>query len=344
MANAPAERLACLIVARNLGDAAIQSGFLRALSDRGYAQEYLVWTRPQVASLFEDIPRCEIVCSQFPVGTSKQFGGLALLQLFWAALRIRRRKPSVTLDLIGDIRERIFARLAGTPRHLHIGWAVDHPFARLIRNPLGRGRPLVSIPKAIPNVYSAYNRMLAAVLAVDVGSAPFPHRERILPILSGGITHVGLHPFASQECKLWPTENWQQLVRGLLDKGANVTAFAAPSERELLERMFHQFGERITLVSGNISNFSLHVSGLDILVGLDSFAIHIARLQGIRSVTINAGNPPDLWAVPNGRMLASSGGCQNYPCSNIPMCKGSEHQYICVKSITVRQVFDAIYN
>src|ERR1700733_8453730 len=68
------ERLACLIVAHNLGDAVIQSRFLALLAAAGYARNYLVWTRPQVAFLFEDVPDCRIVCSQFPIGTDKQFG------------------------------------------------------------------------------------------------------------------------------------------------------------------------------------------------------------------------------------------------------------------------------
>ena len=126
----PAQRLACLIVGRNLGDAAIQSCFLKALAARGYAREYLVWTRPQVAFLFRDIADCEVVCSQFPVGTTKQFGRLEVGRFLRAAWKIRCRRPSVTLDLIGDFRERFFARLAGSPQHLHIGWAAGHPFAR----------------------------------------------------------------------------------------------------------------------------------------------------------------------------------------------------------------------
>src|SRR3569833_422985 len=76
-----AEPLACLICARNLGDAAIQSGFLRQLAARGYAQRYLVWTRPQIAFLFEQIPACEVVGSQFPVGFFLLFGLLVALQM-----------------------------------------------------------------------------------------------------------------------------------------------------------------------------------------------------------------------------------------------------------------------
>jgi heptosyltransferase-3 len=338
----PTERLACLIVAHNLGDAVIQSSFLKSLAASRYAASYLVWTRPQVAFLFEDIADCELICSQFPVGTSKQFGGLAAVRFLQAAWQVRRRRPSVTLDLIGDARDRFFARLAGSPRHVHIGWAADHPFARLIRNPFGRGRPVVTVPTDTPNVYAAHQLILEALVPaikstdlrpVDVCRSSPPKKP----------SRIGLHPFASQKCKLWPDENWRRLVSELLlDQNIEITAFGSPSERGALEALFGKFGRRVTLVTSSISNFAHQTAELDVMVGLDSFAVHMAQRQGVRSVTINAGNPVNLWAPPSGITLANSGGCAAYPCFNIPKCEGSDQQYACVKSVTVLQVLDAI--
>ncbi len=337
-----AEPLACLVVARNLGDAVIHSIFLKALSARGYASRYLVWTRPQMAFLFEDIADCEIICSQFPVGTNKQFGGLAVVRFLRAAWQVRRRRPSVTLDLIGDMRDRFFAHLAGSPRHLHIGWAMGHPFTRVIRNPFGRGRPVITVPTDIPNVYAAHELILEALVPtlkpadlrpLQIGASP-PMKQP---------SRIGLHPFASQKCKLWPDDNWRRLVSELLlDQNVEITAFGSPSERGGLEALFGEFGQRVTLITGSISNFAHQTSKLDVMVGLDSFSVHMAQRQGVRSVTINAGNQPNLWAPPGGVTLASSGGCAAYPCFNIPTCEGSDKQYACVKSITVLEVLDAI--
>jgi heptosyltransferase-3 len=338
----PTETLACLIVAHNLGDAVIQSSFLKSLAASGYASGYLVWTRPQVAFLFEDVADCELICSQFPVGTSKQFGGLAAVRFLQAAWQVRRRRPSVTLDLIGDVRDRFFARLAGSPRHLHIGWAAGHPFARLIRNPFGLGRPVVTVPASIPNVYDAHRQLLEALAPAvkpgDLRSFQVPASSPTKRAL-----RVGLHPFASQNCKLWPDENWRRLVGELLlDQNVEITAFGAPGERRALEMLFGEFGQRVVLATGSMANFAHRTSELDVMVGLDSFAVHMAQKQGVRSVTINAGNPANLWAPPGGVTLASSGGCVAYPCFNVPKCEGSDHQYACVKSITVLQVLDAI--
>jgi heptosyltransferase-3 len=330
------ERLACLIVARNLGDVVIQSGFMRELAARGYAEEYLVWTRPQVAFLFQDIPRCELVCSQFPLGTTKQFGAAAALQLLQAARAIRRRRPSVTLDLIGDVRERWLARLSGSRRHLHIGWAADHPFSRLIRNPWGSGRPLVTVPASHVSVYAGYQLMLQA-LAPGTAEPKVAARRPV--------RHVGLHPFASQACKLWPSSNWRELAGELIRRGVKVSVFGAPAEHTAVLTLLGDMASsrEVTVVCETLKNFVRYTAELDVMVGLDSFAVHVAGLHGIRSVTINGGNPPGLWAVTGtGVTLGSSGGCPRYPCFNVPRCSGSDREYVCVKSITVGQVLEAI--
>ena len=337
------ELRACLIVAHNLGDAVIQSVFLQQLVARDYAKEYLVWTRPQVAFLFESIPHCDVICSQFPVGTSKQMDGWALLAFICAALRVRNKRPSVTIDLIGDIRDRLFARMVGTPRHLHIGWAVGHPFRQLIRNPFGDGAPFVRVPAEVRNVYAAHDVMLRK-LAPQVQPTAQLSRSTSHAIELTSPIRVGLHPFASQICKLWPSQNWQALTESLLASNAEVTAFGAPDDLIRLQDLFGQFKGRVRLVTDDLPHFSDHVSTLNVMVGLDSFSVHMAYRQGVRTVMISAGNPPDLWSPPLCTTIASSGGCTSYPCYNVPKCKGTDGEYACIKAVTPRQVFDAVHN
>ena len=336
------ETLACLIVSRNLGDAVIQSGFLKSLVERQYAERYVVWTRPQMAFLFRDMPQCEVVCSQFPVGTRKDFSPREAIRFFRTARRIRRCAPTVSIDLIGDFRERIFARLAGSRRHVHIGWARGHPFSRIIRNPFGTGSPTITIPAHTINIYSAYQLILNALAP---GAAQSSAAERAGTAHSGVARRprIGLHPFASQECKLWPAENWGQLIGQLLDEEAEIWAFGAPSDRQALVRLLGGAAGRVRLVVEDIESFSKELGSVDVLVGLDSFAIHLAWREGVRSVMINAGNPPGFWSGPSlGSVLANSGGCSHYPCFNAPRCKGSRGEYACVKAISVAQVLESV--
>ncbi len=333
--------LVCLIAGRNLGDIVVLSGFLNRLVARNYAKRYLVWTRPELAFLFADIPDCEVICSQFPVGTTKQFDLGAAWVFFKTALAIRTRRPSMTLDLVGDVRERIFARLVGSRRHVHIGWERDHPHSPLIRNPFGPGKPLISVPASAPSVYAAYQRLLD-LLAPENGSGDFNLSGASGRVISGGALRVGIHPFASQPSKLWPIANWQFVVRELLSGGAELTAFCAPTEIERLRSVLAEFGPRVAIFTGSITEFAKAITSLDVVVGLDSFAVHMAHRQGVRSITINAGTPVELWAIPGGRTLGGAGGCAHYPCYNIAPCRGTTYEHACVKSVSPEQVLDAI--
>jgi heptosyltransferase-3 len=338
------ERLACLIVARYLGDAVIQGNFLRRLVERGYAQRYIVWTRPQMAFFFEGITGCVVVCSQFPIATIKQFRMRATLDFLRAAREIRGQHPSVSIDLIGDVRERAFAKLAGSRRHIHIGWAFDHPFNRLIRNPFGRGKPAVIVPTATLNIYDAYYLMLEHLIP----SAPRNPSRSIVSaknrLRQNGKNRprIGLHPLASQRSKLWPFERWAILASEFLRMGVDVAVFGAPGERAQLESIFAQVVNQISIVTETLQGMARAVEAIDVAVGLDSFFVHHAASVGTRSIVLMGGNHPAIWAPPNADVLSGSGGCIYYPCYNKPKCLGSKTEFACIKSISVETVLAAV--
>ncbi|HEX7639391.1 MAG TPA: hypothetical protein VF457_13425, partial [Burkholderiaceae bacterium] len=155
----------CLIAARNLGDITITGHYFRQLVASGRWRRYVVWTRPSMAFLFEGIEDCRVVTSHFPVGTGRSFGWADLGGMLRAAREIRRFGPVETVDMVGDVRERFFGRLAGSVRHLYIGWAEGHPYGRIIRNPLGPGRPLAVVPAEMKNIYAAHQFFVDALLS-----------------------------------------------------------------------------------------------------------------------------------------------------------------------------------
>jgi heptosyltransferase-3 len=327
------EPLACLIAGRNLGDIVMWSGLLRELSAAGYARRYVVWTRPKMACLFEDVADCDIVCSSFPVGTGHRFGSREIIGMLRAAAELRWRKPSVVIDFVGDFRERLLARLIGG-RHRHIGWEAGHRYNHMIRNPIGAGHPFITVPARVPNIYDGYRLMLEALIGRPLPAGPPAQRRPI--------HRIGLHPFASQPSKLWPAEHWQLLARELLGRGFELWAFSSPEEHPALARVLAGLTDQIVLRSTDIHQYCLDVSQLDLVIGLDSLCMHTAHRFGVPSLTINAGNPPDLYAVPSGQTLAASGGCRHYPCFNIAPCRGSAYENACVKAILPQRVLDAV--
>ncbi|MGC3964392.1 MAG: glycosyltransferase family 9 protein [Rhodocyclaceae bacterium] len=239
--------------------------------------------------------------------------------------------------MIGDFRERIFARLIGSKDHRHIGWAPGHPFASIIRNPLGPGRPICVVPTEAANVYRAYQQYVDALtggprhVAATAQMASIKHAS-----------HIGLHPFASQACKQWPDESWQSLAAELQSRGVRLTAYGAPTERERLELIFGGLAQPIEFVTRPVVEFAQHVASLDLLVGLDSFSVHVAERAGVPSIMLNAANHPSLWVPPGGRSVSSSGGCSHYPCLNSPKCEGRALEYACIRSLKTEQVLSVL--
>jgi heptosyltransferase-3 len=329
----PAQRLACLIASRNLGDIVMAGGLLRQLAAAHYALGYLVWTRPEMACLFEDLPDCEVICSAFPVGTGRRFGARDLARMLAAAAQIRARSPSVVIDFIGDFRERALARLIGG-RHLQIGWGPGHRQHHLIRNPFGPGHPLVTVPASVPGVYAGHQRMLEAL----TGTAADPAAAADAP--RAPIRRIGLHPFASQPSKLWPQQSWRELAQGLDGAGLELWAFSSPQEAAALRGIF--LGLPVLLRCTDIRQYCRDVQQLDLVIGLDSLSVHMAHRFGVRSIMINSGNPPELYAVPGGLTLAATGGCPHHPCYNTAPCRGGAHEYACVRAVTPQQVLAAV--
>ena len=330
----------CLISARNLGDAVLHSSVLLELSKRNRSMRFIVWTRPQSVFLFNKIPNCEIITSPFPLGTGLKFNIADWFKLLKSAIKLRNKKPQFTLDLIGDFRERILALLIGSKNHIHIGWSNNHHFHRLIRNPFGIGHPLINIDSSCINIYHAYSRFIDEI-------APFNRKNFLLSKNLNSRTSssrkIGIHPFASQECKLWDPNSWRQLIRKLRENYFSVIAFSSPAERDSLIEILGNESGNVTICSGTLNEFEYECDNIDLLIGLDSFSVHMAQRQGVSTIVLNAGNPSELWCPPDGVGLGNGGGCKYYPCFNVPKCN-YPFLYTCIKSISVDDVLTAVFN
>ena len=333
-------KILCLIAAKNLGDITITSTYFRQLVEAGFADRYVVWTRPAMAFLFESMPGVRVVTSSFPVGTNRRFGWRELLGMLRAAREIRRLGPVETLDMVGDFRDRLWARLAGSRRLHYIGWGDGHPYGRIIRNPLGVGRPSVVVPAEVPNIYASCQRLVDGLLA---GRSAVPRAASAMRPIRTTAIRVGLHPFASQACKHWPDERWSSLAGRLLEAGIEVSAFGAPDQREALGAIFAAHGQRVRMVTTGIPEFAREIAALDLVVGLDSFSVHMAEHMGTGSVLLLGPNDPSLFSPPHATVLSDSGGCAAWPCFNVPSCEGGPREHACIRAIGVDRVADAVF-
>lgn len=334
----------CLISARNLGDAVLHADFLKQLQRTGRADRWIVWTFAGARFLFDDLPHTQIVCSDFPIGaTGRQFfkGGW---RSFLAAVRlIRRERPDETLDVVGDFRERLALRLLGAPINHSPEWETGHPFRHHNRMPAFRpGRPM-SVPADELSLYAAQARMLQALVPPTGIAATESGGTRVEPS-AGSALRVGLHPSASAPFKLWPQARWTALVDLLSQRfpGSSFTLFGAPSERPVLQALANTLHAPHEVFTASLREFKDRLSTIDLLIGLDSFSVHLAHSQGVPSIVLVGANDPRIFTPPSGVAATHPGRCRFQPCGGRPRCEGTDFQYSCMIDITPEDALRAI--
>ena len=330
------------VVAHNLGDAVITSSFLKRMIEAVPHAKWDVWCRPDVAFLFQRLSdRVEVTVNRFPVGTNKQLTVRAFLALIASIFRFRRRSFSLSFDLLGDFRDVALGRLAGGQVHISPVWETDHPLAQITRPSPSRWiHHPVAISSTTPSIYAAYETICAEITGKLGG------RLRSLEVAAtsqrGTKPCVGFHPFASQECKLWPSEYWRALAGGLQERGWEVQAFSAPSERGRLAEVFGGSLPDGALISESLPRFVERVAELNLLIGLDSFSVHVAHMVGVRSIMLNGANDPRVWAPASCEVITEPVGCGNQPCLNKPSCVGTAYQYSCMVAISPARVISTV--
>jgi len=340
-------RTVCFLSARNLGDAVIHADFLKALVASRYASRYIIWTFPQAAFLFEGIKQCDVVCSDFPMGATIQSFIRGGFRSFWAAVRrIRSEHPTETLELVSDIRERLVCRLLGAGRNLFPAWEVGHPFRSYSRMGRFQQAALVTIPKTVTSLYAAYDMVLSVL--IGSGHAPFSPKINwpLLSICAPSEWHgqLGIHPFASVPFKLWPEHHWLSFLNALRVTYPNtrVVLFGSPADRGNLESLARRAGGGIEIFAASLGEFKARLLGVDLLIGLDSFSVHLAQSQGVPALILVGPSDPRLFNPPGAKSIACLGSCIHQPCGGRPKCIGTSFQYACMSSITPTQVLEEI--
>jgi heptosyltransferase-3 len=266
---------------------------------------------------------------------------------FGSAVRwIRTQHPSETLELVSDVRERWACRLVNAPRNLWPYWQPGHPFRRHIRMGRVKRSGLVTIPAAVSNLYAAYELVLTAL--VGPGHRPFSPAPA-WPALRGSVPgrgrlRIGIHPFASAPCKLWPRQHWVVLLESLRSQfpDASVVLFGSPADRGELDALAGAAHGPPEIFTASLREFKLRLRDLDLLIGLDSVAVHLAHSQGVPAIVLVGPNDPRLFTPPGARAATHTGGCVHQPCGGKPRCIGTGFQYVCMNSISPGQVLERI--
>jgi len=340
------KRTVCFLSARNLGDAVIHADFVRALARYDYADKYVVWTFKAASFAFADIPNCELVFSDFPMGATRNaFFKSAGLGFLSAVRYIRSLHPDETIELISDVRERFAAKLLGAGLNRSLDWAEGHPFRRHSRMTRHHVRNWATIQVSTDNLYAAFASGLQALVAEpNAQFSPGIDWPSLAIVAAQGGT-IGIHPSASVPHKLWPDASWAELMVAIQTAypGIRFVLFGATSERGALESISARVQALpVEIVTGSLKDFKQRLGAVDVLIGLDSFSVHLAQSLQVPSVVLVGANNPRLFAPPGGKIVMNRGSCVYQPCNGKPQCQGTDFEYVCMRSIGPGQVLQRL--
>jgi heptosyltransferase-3 len=334
------------ITARNFGDALLARRLIDAVAASFPEDQIEVLTRPQFQEFFTGRPGvCAVHTAMFPMGTVKEFGAGAALRLLCLCLRLRQRHYDWAVNTTGDLRETFLAWLVGPRLNAAPVWAVSHPLCSVFRS---RGanffiNRVLPIPGTMLSIYAAHDEMArqmgCSTSVIKRLSEARPERGDFQQNL------IGLHPFATQEFKLWNWSSWIVLMEQLLAGGLRVRVFCSPQELSKLKSNLGAVASNpcVEFVAGNLEEFFMGLREVSVVVGLDSFVMHAAYALGVPAVLVNGPNDYRVWGPPGVPVISNEGNCPRHPCSCKPTCgDGIVPLYICIRAISPSHVFAEI--
>jgi len=253
--------------------------------------------------------------------------------------QLRRNKYDYCLNIFSALRENLFGYLVGPKQNLAPYWAHNHSFKNTIKRPNYFIKKNIYIPVYKKNIYEIINNIVK-----HFGAKNLIH-DNIADNISNNIKIIGIHPFARQRCKLWSFEKWIKLIKLINNKGFHVWIFCSKDELSLAKKYFYEvINNQNTLHADTLEIFIKKLSNVSLLIGLDSFSIHLAYFLNVPRIMLNGANDPEIWLPPFTKVFNNGSKCKFHPCYNKPKCIGSDFEFVCIKSIEVKEVYSYIIN
>lgn len=205
---------------------------------------------------------------------------------FLAALR--RFRAGIALDLMGNHKGALLARLSGAGRRLGLGRADRRePSSALWLSETVAAAGVHAVERALA---------VAAPLGADPGAVDFAPgalacgRERVPPG-----DYLFLHPGAAWGNKRYPAERWGRVAERLgAALGLPVRVGAGPGERELADRVVAASGGRAVVHDApSIPDLVGAVRGARLVLAGDTGAAHLARALDRPLVAVHGPTDPE---------------------------------------------------
>jgi len=313
-----------LIQLDHLGDALLTSAMLEPIRRRWPSAKIEVLCGPAGRDVFELSPFVDRVhvsrVNRFSRGLRRR--RLWPVALFYWAIRLRRQRFDVAIDVRGELPHALLMRLTGARRR--IGWSAG-----------GGEFLLTDSPQYVPGRPELESRAaLLACLGIDVASedlrSHLPVDSQVGQLLDRqidsetGCCHgtdrvredlppgprIAIHPGAGTEAKRWPREYWLDLIVRLLRRydRATVVFVGGRDDRSHAEYLLdatRQLADAGEIPSGRIvdrtgrltlARSAALIARCDLMIGADSGPAHLAAAVTTPTLVLFSGtNVVEQW-------------------------------------------------
>ncbi len=218
---------------------------------------------------------------------------------------LRRRRYDLALDLQGNLKSGLLARLSGA-RHV---WGIGPPQSREGNALFVRRR--IDCPAG--NRVDAYHALVEAAL----GPGPRPPPQ--LPAVPTGPPVLALHPGTSRfgAHKRWPGSHFAELGARLVRRlGLPAVVTAGPGEEESAQAVVDAIGRDARLARpGDLRALVDLLAGARLCVAADTGPAHIAAVLGVPTVTLFGPKDPAVVAPVGPKAVALTASIRCSPCA-----------------------------
>lgn len=281
-----------------MGDVVLLVPVIRALTETYKDVEVTVVTRPKFASFFTDIDRVV----PFPADVDYTYNGIFGMRELFRKL-LRRADYEVVMDMHDHIRTiamRTLFKLFATPVVVfNKGRNEKKKFTQR------EDKDVTPLPHTVERYAEAFAR---AGFPITINDGPFINlkesaRTDAANWLEGKKiikkeTWIGIAPFAMHMSKIWPLENYSDVMQQISAKIPVRFFLFGGGDREIkyFENLQKQFPESSTVVAGQLKlkqELAL-MEHLDLMICVDSSNMHLSSLMNIPTLSIWGGTHPDV--------------------------------------------------
>jgi heptosyltransferase-2 len=220
-------------------------------------------------------------------------------RFWWAALRLRRPRFDLGLDLRGDPRSLLFLYVTGAQERVSYAWYGAHLGEYLLTH-------VVPGPLLDAHLVDRFSTVVAALGCPPESRVPRIHlaaSERVaasawrrsVQSQPGNRPLLGIHPGAGNVLRQWSPDRFAAVINRLISVlPTDVVVFAGPGEEAIAADIVRRAGNGRVMESLPLRELIIRLSALDGLLALDSSPAHIAAALGVPVVCLFGPTLPEF--------------------------------------------------